>query len=526
VLLALKQSKNEEPPPAEKSFQVTFCIDDRETSLRDYLEKTDPACATYSTPGFFGVEFYFQPEHGKSYTKQCPAPVTPKYLIKELDTHSDRKKDFHFTRHTHSLLIGWLIAQTIGFWSAIRLLITIFRPALSPATSASFTHMDPHSKLTIEHRGKFENDLQIGFTIDEMVVRLAAVINSIGLIDNFAHLVYFIGHGSTSANNPHYAAYNCGACCGRPGSVNGRVFAYMANHPEVRAKLALKKIVIPHSTQFVGGLHDTARDEVFFYDENQLTAENATHHTRNKQVFKQALDLNARERSRRFALVNTRASLPRIHRNILKRSVSLFEPRPELNHATNALCIIGRREMTKNIFLDRRAFTNSYDYRIDPEGSYLTGIMGPIGPVCGGINLEYYFSRVDNHKLGAGTKLPHNVMGLFGVANGFDGDLRPGLPSQMIEVHDPLRLLVVVEHFPEVLHKVIKSSPAVYEWYINKWIHLVALEPVTGTLHYFKEGSFVPYEPIPKSLPVAEDLTNIILSTEENIPVYLTSQNV
>lgn len=43
--------------------------------------------------------------------------------------------------------------------------------------------------------------------------------------------------------------------------------------------------------------------------------------------------------------------------------------------------------------------------------------MRPLGPVCGGINLEYYFSRVDNQKLGAGTKLPHNVMGLFGVAN-------------------------------------------------------------------------------------------------------------
>ena len=28
--------------------------------------------------------------------------------------------------------------------------------------------------------------------------------------------------------------------------------------------------------------------------------------------------------------------------------------------------------------------------------------------------------------MGAGTKLPHNVMGLIGVANSSDGDLRPG----------------------------------------------------------------------------------------------------
>ena len=113
---------------------------------------------------------------------------------------------------------------------------------------------------------------------------------------------------------------------------------------------------------------------------------------------------------------------------------------------------------------------NSYDYKTDLEGNLLFGIMKPIGPVCGGINLEYFFSRVDNQKLGAGTKLPHNVMGLFGVANGTDGDLRPGLPQQMIEIHDPVRLLVIVEHYPEIVLKTIQKAAEVNEWYINDWI--------------------------------------------------------
>jgi uncharacterized protein YbcC (UPF0753/DUF2309 family) len=69
--------------------------------------------------------------------------------------------------------------------------------------------------------------------------------------------------------------------------------------------------------------------------------------------------------------------------------------------------------LTKNLFLERRAFMNSYDYSIDPEGNYLFNILKAAAPVCGGINLEYFFSRVDNQKLGAGTKLPHNVMGLL-----------------------------------------------------------------------------------------------------------------
>ena len=62
----------------------------------------------------------------------------------------------------------------------------------------------------------------------------------------------------------------------------------------------------------------------------------------------------------------------------------------------------------------------------------LAGILAAVIPVCGGINLEYYFSRVDNTVYGCGTKLPHNVCGMLGVMNGIDDDLRTGLPSQMM----------------------------------------------------------------------------------------------
>jgi uncharacterized protein YbcC (UPF0753/DUF2309 family) len=164
---------------------------------------------------------------------------------------------------------------------------------------------------------------------------------------------------------------------------------------------------------------------------------------------------------------------------------------------------------------------NSYNYKIDLDGKLLTNIMKPLGPVCGGINLEYFFSRVDNQKLGAGTKLPHNVMGLFGVANGIDGDLRPGLPSQMIEVHDPLRLLIIVEHFPEVVLNTIKSVDAMYEWFMNEWIHLVAINPETKEQFVFKEGEFKKHEAIKKTIKKIDDLNLLIESSQENLPVYL-----
>lgn len=510
---------------AKKSFQALFCIDDREDSFRRYLEKVDPNCGTFATPGFFSVEFFYQPEDGKFYTKVCPAPVTPKYLIKEVEKKTKRGKDAHFSKHATSFYSGWLFSQVLGFWSALRLAINIFRPSISPATALSFQHHDKFSQLTIENKNleDKENGLQIGFTVPEMAQRLEGMLMSIGLVKDFAPIVYVVGHGSSSVNNPHYAAYDCGACSGRPGSVNARVACYMANHPEVRKLLASKGIVIPDTTQFMGGLHDTTRDEVMFFDENSLTPANLENHHRNEKTFHAALDLNAKERSRRFVLVDPKLKPEKSHEEVKKRSVSLFEPRPELNHATNALCIVARRSLTKNLFLDRRAFHNSYDYSIDPEGKYLLNILRPAAPVCGGINLEYFFSRVDNQKLGAGTKLPHNVMGLFGVANGIDGDLRPGLPSQMIEVHDPVRLLMIVEHFPKVLLETLQRSPETYEWFTNEWVHLVAVNPETYELSVFKDGQFYGYEPLTKNIQSHRDLTPLFEMNQDNLPVYALS---
>lgn len=519
---------------SKASFQAMFCIDERECSLRRHIEYVDPNCETLGTPGFFGVEFFMQPQNAKFYDKLCPAPVTPKYLIKEYDVKKERKHELLYTDKTHTFFGGFISTLTLGFLAAGRLIQNIFHPKMSPAISNAFAHMSKEGQLTIENKSldDRENDLQIGFTIDEMTVRVEGLLRGIGLVKAFGPIVYVVAHGSSSANNPHHGAHDCGACSGRPGSVNSRVFAFMANHNKVRALLNTRGLIISDETQFVGGLHDTAADQMEFYDEQILSPKNAERHKINLEFFEKALDLNAKERSRRFASIDTKKSLQHVRKEILKRSVSMFEPRPELGHGTNTLCIIGSRKLTKGLFLDRRAFLNSYDHKTDPEGKLLTGIMRPIGPVCGGINLEYYFSRVDNYKLGAGTKLPHNVMGLIGVANSSDGDLRPGLPLQMIEVHDPVRLMVIVEHYPEVILQTIQSAPEMYEWYINEWVHLMAVHPETHQFFYFRNGVFIEYIPIAKKVNTIADLlvlvedakemetNNIVHATQENLPVY------
>lgn len=505
-----------------KSFQALFCIDDREISLREYIENLDPSCQTFGTPGHFAIDTYYQPQNGKFHTKICPLPVNPKHLICEESDQGKHKKDVHFNKRAHNLFSGWIIAQTIGFWSAFKLFINIFKPSISPASASSFRHMDQFSTLTVENKDPKDrkDGLQVGYTIPEMVDRVETVLRSIGLVNDFAPIVYVIGHGASSTNNTHFAAYDCGACSGRPGSVNARVISFMGNHPAVRSALSERGISIPAKTRFVGGLHDTTCDDFHFYDLDQLTDENKALHLKNTSVFSRALNLNAKERSRRFDLINTKRDAADVHKRVRLRSVSLFEPRPEYNHATNTLCIVGRRKLTQRLCLDRRSFLNSYDPTIDPDGKYLLGILNAAAPVCGGINLEYYFSRVDNQKLGAGSKLPHNVMGLIGVANGIEGDLRPGLPQQMIEIHDPLRLMIVVEQKPDVVLKTIQTVPATYEWFKHEWVHLIVVDPVSGDILRFENEAFVPYQTTSGPLQEVADYSRLIEHTAENLPVF------
>lgn len=509
------------------TFQAFFCIDDRECSIRRHVESLDPSCATFGTPGHFGIDMYYQPKNAVFYTKVCPAPVSPKHLVKEISTNRENDSDVHFTKNSHSLFRGWLITQTLGFWSAIKLMFNIFKPRLSPASSHSFSHMGENSNLTVENRSKAhtEHGLQIGYTVHEMADRVESVLKSTGLVDHFAPIVYVIGHGASSANNTHYAGYDCGACSGRPGSANARAFSFMANHKSVRSLLKDRGIEIPETTEFIGALHDTTQDVIAFYDEELLSPSNRTLHVGNQGIFRKALQRNAKERSRRLMSIDTKASEVQIHEKIKRRAYSLFEPRPELNHATNALCIIGRKHVNDHLFLDRRAFLNSYNYQVDPDGKHLKSIVNAAAPVCGGINLEYLFSRTDNEKLGAGSKLPHNVMGLIGVANGFEGDLRPGLPMQMIEVHDPIRLMMVIEQKPEVVLEVFQSNPATYNWVINEWVILAVIHPETREVFRFLDGAFVKYTPQTSKLStlMPDELMHEIEEHMDNLPVYQLS---
>jgi uncharacterized protein YbcC (UPF0753/DUF2309 family) len=153
------------------------------------------------------------------------------------------------------------------------------------------------------------------------------------------------------------------------------------------------------------------------------------------------------------------------------------------------------RAMSRGAFFDRRAFLISYDPTQDADGRVLEGLLLANGPVGAGISLEYYFSTVDNERYGCGTKTQHNVVGLFGVMQGAASDLRTGLPRQMIEIHEAMRLLVVVEAKIDIVTAIYQRQPPLQELIGKGWIVVAAKDPDSPAIHLFDpERGWLPWQ--------------------------------
>jgi uncharacterized protein YbcC (UPF0753/DUF2309 family) len=484
------------PPKANSAHtQVITCIDDREFSFRGILEREDSGIATFGAPGFFAVDCYFQDDKASQPIKHCPVPVNPKHLLRlHLPKKNPQNRRGAWQNESPSLLRGLFITQLFGLPAGIKLLLGVLSPKLVERRALDRLPKNFALEVISDHMRTNGEGLQLGYTVDQAVARVSGLLRTIGLIQGFAPLVCVVGHGASSVNNPYFSAYDCGACSGRPGGLNAYAFCQMINHPVVRERLREQGIDIPDSTRFIPLLHDTTADRLEVVGNDCIVPQWQELLDRLMTTAERELQKNALFRCRQFSLSGKNLSAAKAHEHVELRSVAWFEPRPEYNHATNISCVIGRRHLTSGYNSERAVFLHSYDPTTDLDGKWLSGVLAAVIPVCGGINLEYFFSRIDPEVYGAGSKLPHNVAGLVGVMTGLESDLRTGLPQQMTEIHEPLRLLILVEQSPAIVSKALHSIQHLMSWLDNRWVWLVAQDPNTAAQTVYRRGEFVEME--------------------------------
>ena len=158
-----------------------------------------------------------------------------------------------------------------------------------------------------------------------MADRVFKTLKSMGL-KRFSPFIFFLGHGSSSVNNPHFAAYDCQACSCHPGAVNARIFAAMANLKPVRKLLLSQNMIIPDETTFVGGFHDTCTDEISLFGIKNLSLDKKILLDEFIFCINKVREKNAQERCRQFALVPSSISPAQALKEVEHRAHALFEP--------------------------------------------------------------------------------------------------------------------------------------------------------------------------------------------------------
>jgi uncharacterized protein YbcC (UPF0753/DUF2309 family) len=486
--------------PMRPIAQAAFCIDVRSEPIRRNLEAVGNF-ETIGYGGFLDIPLRVRLFGHHHLTNQNPAIVKPVHTIHEVVRVYQKDKEPRYTAgkgflygikkmvkdmKSHVLTpyikveaLGWLFGIPLFgrtlFPLAYRKMRKYFHDIIAPPVA---------TVLTVDR-----NEAGLGLSAEEQATQVESVIRAMGLTTNFARLVTLIGHVSSSDNNPYESAIDCGACWGNSSKPNVRLFAAMANKPEVRKYMAERGIEVPEDTHFIAGEHNTTTDEVGLFDLEDLPETHRKDVEELQGGLRQATARNSQERCLRLPGTPDEPSSAVVAREVGRRAGDWSETRPEWGLSQNAAYIIGSRMLTRDFDLQGRTFLNSHDYRVDTDGALLNRIMN--GPLMVGqwINGEHYFSATDQEVYGSGSKIYHNVVGRIAVMYGAQSDLRTGLAWQTVmqgeqAFHEPMRLFVVVEAPRERILDIIERAPLLTHLCDNEWMHLVAIDPESDELLY------------------------------------------
>ncbi|MEO2018873.1 MAG: DUF2309 domain-containing protein [Fuerstiella sp.] len=505
---------------ARPQAQMVFCIDVRSEPFRRHIEAQGPY-ETYGFAGFFGLPISHQAFDSSGHAALCPVILAPRFAVNEvprsgeqerLQTYASGSRWNQLGHHLfHDLkrnpVGSFMLIDVLGLFFSLRLIGKTFFQRSYESIKAWARGWFTRSVATQIPVDLIQDDqreataaLPHGFTPGEHATFVENGLRAMGLTRNFGRFVVVCGHGSTSENNPYFAAYNCGACGGGHGDANARVFAAMGNKPQVRRSLKENGLNIPDDTWFLAGKHNTVTDQVTFYDLQDVPASHAEDLRLLTQDLEQAGAHQALDRCHRIPQAPRNISPEEARNHMLARSMDWANVRPEWGLSSNAAFILGRRALTSGVDLGGRVFLQSYDPDADAQGATLEALMMAPLVVAQWISMEYYFSAVDPCCYGSGSKVTHNVVSGVGVMHGSHSDLQTGLPLQSVNdgnrhYHEPIRLLAIIEAPTSRISSTIQKHTLLQHLLHNQWINLVAVDPETREFHrYVPDSTWEPLQ--------------------------------
>ncbi|MGC4076058.1 MAG: DUF2309 domain-containing protein [Rubrivivax sp.] len=470
--------------------QAVFCIDVRSEPLRRALEAASPGVQTFGFAGFFGLPLAYTLLATAARRPQLPGLLAPgveavdRIVAQDADfgpAGEALQADAHRARQgVFARLAPWDAASR---WpgAALSFVEAAGAAYLGPLTRwlrpGAAARRNPDANGLPARYRPLCRPVLAGLDTAARVELAARVLRAMGLAQDLAPLVVFVGHGSQSANNAQAAALDCGACCGQSGEVNARVLARLLNEPAVRDGLRGHGIEVPAQTVFVAALHNTTTDEVTAFDLDLHGAPVHERWARLQDAFELATDRVRRERAPALGL-DARLPPARLLDSLRRRANDGAQTRPEWGLAGNAAFVIAPRARSLGAELDGRVFLHDYDPAADADGRQLEQLMTAPMLVAHWINWQYHASTCEPARLGSGNKLLHNVVGgTLGVFEGNGGDLRIGLSRQSLHdgrrwVHEPLRLTVIVDAPAAAIERVLAAHTAVRQLVEHGWLHL------------------------------------------------------
>lgn len=466
LLDSMRPAESDEPW-IRPMLQTVFCIDVRSEPIRRHLERLSPAIETKGFAGFFGVAMEWNDAGDRS--SRCPV------LLKSCCTvHGEPQRD-----PASAGVSERFHGAPASAFSAVEVAGLAYAAAITLGESRSAGRGRGEEASPIELAPETDGS---GLGVFSRMELADSILRGMGMQRGFAPVVVLCGHASQSANNPHAASLDCGACGGHGGAPNARVACAILNDERVRARLRSRGWRIPEDTLFVAAVHDTSDDSIRVLDLDRVPESHARL-VREAQELLDSAGVAARtERAPSLGIAPERGH-PSILRALRRRTSDWAEVRPEWGLAGNAAFVAARRSRTRTLNLRGRTFLHDYDASLDRDGSLLAVILSAPMVVASWINLQYLASTVDSDLLGSGDKALHNRVGDIGVVVGSGGDLRTGLPLQSVQDvdgrwrHEPLRLQVIVEASTERIDAVLSDRPQVAELVENGWVRLFALSP-------------------------------------------------